>query len=130
MTDCDKQSFEDVVTDSVECLIDEMRDEYKDGTTGEPLRECLIERIHEHCDGHRQVFITWRAQELVGKFGTDAYTSEFGEEGLVKDGDINYPAIAFMILEEHILTQMQRDGFDPNDPSGYFESEADEAVQA
>ncbi len=125
MTDGDKQSFEDVVTDSVECLIDEMRDEFKDGTTGEPLRESLIERMHEHCDGHRQVFIIWRAQELVGRFGTDAYTDNFGEEGLVKDGDINYSAIAYCILEQGIYEQMRRDGFDPNDPTTYFEDEAE-----
>ena len=128
--DQDNQTFEQVVSDSVECLVDEMRDEFEGGTTGEPLRECLMERVHEHCDGHRQVIMTWRAQALVGYFGTDAYTDNFGEEGLIKDGDINYSAIAYCILEQAIYEEMRRQGFDCNDPTEFFETEAEEAKEA
>ena len=127
----ENQSYESVVSESVSCLIDEMREEFESGTTGEALQDCLSERMHEHCDGHAWVIYTHYAKKIVCESkNSGAYMDEFGDDGGMTDGgEIAWSRLAFMALHQDILDAMFRLDFDPNNPSKFFESEAQDAAE-
>ncbi len=125
--DNENQSYESVVSESVSCLIDEMRDEYESGSTGEALRECLQERVWEHCDGHMWVIHTHRAKRIVCESSNSgAYSENCGDEGMTENGEIAWSKLAYFALEADIYEQMDRQDFNSNDPAKFFESEAEE----
>ena len=127
----ENQSYESVVSESVSCLIDEMREEFESGTTGEALRECLSERMHEHCDGHAWVIYTHYAKKIVCESkNSGAYSQNFGEGGVTdRDGELNWSVMAYYALEADIYEQMDRLDFNSSNPSKFFESEAQDAAE-
>lgn len=136
MSELTVRDYENHVTELASCVIDELRYRVKAGESGESLREWLIEHIHETCDSSAWVIYTAKAQFIVCHRGTEAYTDQFGEEGLTKDGDINWPAIAYMALEQDVIEELDRQDIDVNDPENSdafedirLEREAREAVQ-
>lgn len=126
----DEQDYKQVVREVAENLIDEMREEFKGGVTGERLREELMERIHQNIDGNSWIIYTHYAMKILALKGTDAYTDSFGTDGLVKDGDINYGAIAFAAMEQDVMEDFGRLDFDPNEPTAFFEDEQADEVEA
>ena len=127
----DEQTYPEVVAEAVETLIDEMRDEFKDGKTGEALRECLSERMPEHCDGHSGVIYTHYAKKIVCESrNSGAYSENFGAEGVTdRDGELNWSMMAFCALEADIYEELDRRDFDVNDPAAYFEALAENATK-
>ena len=77
-------------------------------------REQLIERMQDDVD----FFVNYTASNraIVAEFGTDDYTDRFGEEGLAKDGDINWAAIAFCTVERLAYEALEDMGVDVNAP--------------
>lgn len=104
----------------VDELAKDMAEEYASGDhgTGEKAREALIDGMHETIDSDRWVFVTSMAQAVVLVSGNSgAYVDNFGKDGVVADGEINWPALAFAALEADVLEVMHAmDDFDPNDP--------------
>jgi len=124
----DEQTYPQVVTEAAECLIEEAQDEYDDGTTGEALREWFSERVWETCDGHKWVIYTHHAKRIVCESdNADAYGLNYGTEGMIGEGDIAWSRLAYAALEADIYEELDRQGFDVNDPSAYFEALAEEA---
>lgn len=116
MSELTTRDYESHVSDLASSIVAELRDRVKDGEGGESLREWLIDHLHEVCDSDGWVIYTSKAKFIVCERGTEAYTDQFGEEGLTKDGDINWSAIAYMALEQDIYEELEREGIDVNDP--------------
>ncbi len=116
MNELTMRDYENHVSDLAETVVDELRDRVRDGEAGETLREWLIEHLHEVCDSDGWVIYTAKAQFIVCNRGTSAYTDSFGEQGLTRDGDINWSAIAYAALERDIHEELDRRGIDVNDP--------------
>ena len=59
-------------------------------------RDEFEERLNQDIDGSSRVIYTIENQlTLICSDESDAYVEEFGEDGLVKDGGINWPGLAF-----------------------------------
>lgn len=82
------------VRNLAESVRDEWKEQIEQGNEGEPLREWLVEHIHETIDGTQRVIYTWQAQKAVLFSDNDgAYIEHFGSEGMVdRGGNINWSA--------------------------------------
>ena len=77
----------------------------KDGETD--LRDWLLERVHETCDGHSRVIYTGLAIEtLLFSDNESAYVDDFGEDGVCTDGAVNWSALAFAAFERDVMEQL------------------------
>ena len=124
----DEQTYPEVVAEAVDILIDETKDEYDEGTTGEALREWFNERICELCDGHQWVIYTHYAKRIVCESSNaDAYGLNYGTEGMIGEGDIAWSKLAYAALETDIYEELDRRNFDVNDPTAYFKALAENA---
>lgn len=111
------------VRNAAESIRDELRGQIKDGVTGEPLREWLIEHVHETIDGSQRVIYTWEAQKCVLFSDNDgAYAENFGTDGMVEDGMINWSRLAYAAFEADVIEELTADVFD--DPSSDESKEA------
>ncbi|HEY7195493.1 MAG TPA: hypothetical protein VH439_17250 [Gemmatimonadales bacterium] len=67
-------------------------------------RDDLLTRIHETADGSQWVIYTYRNMRvLLVSDNSDAYAEEYGSEGMIKDGAINWAALAYAALERDII---------------------------
>jgi hypothetical protein len=91
-----------------------------------PDRESLLERIHEECDGHERVIYTHLNMEtLLFSDNDDAYAEDFGADGMVKDGAINWAGLAYAAFERDVIDQLEAEGVDVNAYPGPAEDEDD-----
>ncbi len=96
---------------------EELEEKIEDGEGGEPLREWLLETLHERIDGHARVIYTFKAKVgLLVTENADAYVEDFGEEGLIKDGNINWEGMMFAAMERDVIEALDRMGVDVNNP--------------
>lgn len=102
----------------------EARERAKDG---EPhLREWLMDYIHETVDGCQRVIYTGLAIEaLLFSDNDSAFVDDFGSEGVVKDGAVNYSALAYCAVERDVIAELERRGIDVNDDDLGIEAEDD-----
>ena len=78
-------------------------------------REQLYERIHETCDGTQWVIYTYKAQVVCLASDNDgAYLEEYGAEGLVDDGCLNWSRLAYAAMERDLFEQLDAEGVDVN----------------
>ena len=74
-------------------------------------RDEFEERLAQDIDGSSRVIYTLENQlTLICSDHYDAYVEEFGEDGLVKDGGINWPALAYASFMQDV-----REYIDAND---------------
>lgn len=105
------------VRDMAESISSEIDGQVKDGVTGESLREWLLEHIHESIDGCQRIIYTRQAQEcLIYSDNDGAYIENFGTDGVVSDGCINWSALAFSAFEQDVIEQLDANGVDVNNP--------------
>ena len=99
---------------SIEC---ELNSRIDDGENGETLREWLIDHIDESIDSAARIIYTRQAQECVMYSDNDgAYFDEFGDEGAVEDGAINWSRLAYSAFRADVLEQLNSIGIDVNNP--------------
>ncbi|MGH7176488.1 MAG: hypothetical protein ACREJC_03820 [Tepidisphaeraceae bacterium] len=102
-------------------LANEAREEARSGDhgTGEQAREWLMEWVDETIDGHQFVINTAQAQALLAISSNDgAYVENYGTDGVVRDGCLNWGALAYAAMEADLMEEMDcLDGFDVNDPN-------------
>jgi len=114
----------------LQTMADELVKEVRSGDygTGEQAREWLIETVHERIDRHQYVIYTAYNQELLAISNNDgAYVENFGPEGLVRDGRLNWAAMAYAAMEQDLWEVMGRiEDFDMNDPNPEPEPADDE----
>jgi hypothetical protein len=90
-------------------------DAIKDGEITDA--ESLDDRIHEECDGTQRVIYTAQAIEcLLISSNDSAHADEFGDEGMIKDGSINWSGIAFSAFRQDVIEDLQANEVDLNDP--------------
>lgn len=90
--------------------------------------EAFLEALHEDVDGDSWVIYTHKAQAVVMiSDNAAAYVDDFGADGLVADGDVNWSAMACSALERDILDELERRGIDVNADDFGLESDEDEA---
>jgi len=83
----------------------EARERRAEGETD--LREWLLERVHETCDGHSRVIYTGLAIEtLLFSDNESAYVDDFGSEGVCSDGAVNWSLLAFAAFERDVMEQL------------------------
>ena len=95
-------------------------------------REALSDAVHEDVDGSQWVIYTYRAQQVILASDNDsAYADEFGGEGIVTDGNINWSVLAYGAMQRDLYEQLDAIGIDVNgdtraDLLGAEEEEEDE----
>lgn len=105
------------VRDLADSIQEELLSRLEDGETGEDLREWLLEHIHECVDSHQWVIYTWHAKHVIIFSDNDgAYADEFGPEGMVEDGAIQWSRLAYAALQRDLYEQLDSNGVDVNDP--------------
>lgn len=81
-------------------------------------REGLFDRIAEECDSSGRVIYTALAQDAIRYSDNDsAYADNFGSEGIVVNGDIQWSRLAFAALERDVVEQLDAEGIDVNNPT-------------
>jgi hypothetical protein len=112
-----RQDYYQDVRDTAESIKAELEGQLKDKECGETLREWLLEHIHETIDGSSRVIYTQSA--MLGLFASDndgAYFDQFGEDGAVTDGCINWSALCFSAFEADVQKHLDAIGVDVNSP--------------
>lgn len=81
-------------------------------------RDGLYTRVHETVDGNQWVIYTQRAQIVLMISSNDsAYADEYGTEGIISDGGVNWSALAFAAMEADLWEYLEREGVDANGDS-------------
>lgn len=95
----------------------DLRERLSEGEDGENLREWLIEYIEQSIDGHHNVIYTRAAQKVIlYSDHSGAYADEFGEEGIVENGDISWSRLAYAAMRADVIEQLDANGIDVNEP--------------
>lgn len=120
------------VTDMATSLYDDAKARFEGGERD--LREWFLDYLHESIDGCARVIYTAQAKECVCESrNSGAYAENYGAEGMTKDGDINWSALAYAAFEADVLEEIDGMGgtFDVNDDNlGFKEPEdADDEAQ-
>jgi hypothetical protein len=78
-----------------------------------------LEWIHETVDGHEFVIYTAKAQSVLAISANDgAYIENYGTEGVVCDGGLNWSGLAYAAMEADLFEALgDLDDFDVNDPN-------------
>ena len=88
--------------------------------------ESADEWLWQTIDGHRRVIITHLAKECLYASNHDgAYFDDFGSEGAVKDGSLNWSALAFCAFRQDVLDALSVDGIELHDEDTFL-PDADE----
>lgn len=133
MTTKDTRSAEDLFRDAIDLarsayckhyreIGDEIIQMGRDGEWGydDDAREKLSEYMHETIDSDGWVIYTQKAQMVCCLSENDgAYIDNFGTDGIVDDGAINWSRLAFAALEADVYAYLDAHGFDVNDPSSW-----------
>lgn len=106
--------------DEVRSIAEEAVSEARSGAfgSGEEAREAFSERLWETLDGHCFVIYTAKAQAVLCHSDNDgAAVEQYGGDGLVKDGALNWSLMAYCAMEADVTEALDRvDGFDMSDP--------------
>lgn len=70
--------------------------------------ESLDTWLHETIDSHEFVIYTHRNFQVLRCSSNDAaYADDFGEEGLVKDGNVNWPALTYCAMLADVREELE-----------------------
>ncbi len=87
----------------------------KDGDV-EDFRDAL----HAAVDGTQRVIYTFQARcGLLVSNNADAYSEDFGEEGMVENGNVAWERLMFVAMERDVTGNLESNGVDVNDPSSW-----------
>lgn len=93
-------------------------------------REAFLQDVHETLDGHAFVIYTFKAQCVcLVSDNSDVYVDNYGSDGLVKDGYINWEAMAYAAMEADLLDALYAD-VDVNDDDTFQPEEEEEENDA
>lgn len=88
--------------DTVNGVVEDLKRAVRDGEVTD--RDGAMDWLHDTIDGHHDVIYTACAQEVVRQSRNDgAYFDQFGAEGAVQDGAINWSGLAYCALEADVL---------------------------
>lgn len=119
-----RRDYYDDVKGVADNIMERLKEEYESDVRGEQLREVLIESMHETIDAQGRVMYTFSAKlGLLVTENAGAYIEDYGPEGAVMEGDLNWSALMFAAMERDVYEELDRRGFDVNDPESFFEEE-------
>ena len=85
----------------------------KDGEISD--RDELYTRVSETVDGTQWVIYTHKAMAVLMASDNDgAYLDEYGAEGLIDGGALNWSRMAFAAMERDMFEQLDAEGLDVN----------------
>jgi len=88
--------------DDVRQVATELESEVMSGNITD--REEALQWLHETIDGHHDVIYTSCAQDVVRYSDNDgAYVEDFGVDGVVRDGDIDWSVLAYAAMERDVI---------------------------
>jgi hypothetical protein len=79
----------------------------------------VCELLDETCDNSEWIIYTWRNFEVLRwSDHHDAYVEEFGEEGVCRDGCINWAALAYAAMRADVAEYVDADALsaEPEEP--------------
>jgi hypothetical protein len=90
---------------TVRDIVEDLKRAIKDGDVTD--EDGATDWLHETIDGHHDVIYTSCAQDIVRiSSNSGAYVENFGPEGMVKDGDIQWSLLAYCALEADVLEEI------------------------
>ena len=117
----DSKTYSDDIADVVSAF--KLAVETGDITDAESADEWLWQTI----DGHGRVIYTASAKECLYESSNDgAYFDDFGSEGAVKDGSLNWSALAFCAFRQDVLDALSVDGIELHDESTFIPDDDEE----
>lgn len=91
--------------ETVQGIIEDLKRAVKDGEITD--RDGAIEWIEQTIDGHHDVIYTSCAQEICRQSSNDgAYFEDFGAEGAITDGGIEWSKLAYCALRADVLEEI------------------------
>ena len=122
-----RQDYYADVRSAADGVMERLKEVWDEGQRGEPLRESVLEIMHEEIDGQSRVIYTLKAQlGLISSENDGAYLEEYGKEGIVEGGYINWSHLMFAAMERDVYEELEHRGVDVNDPESFFEEEDEE----
>ncbi len=111
----EERTYADDVADVVSAFKDAVE-------TGEITdTESADEWLWQTIDGHSRVIYTAKAKECLYESTNDgAYFEDFGSEGAVKDGSLNWSAFAFCAFRQDVLEALSADGIELHDEDTFL----------
>ncbi len=89
--------------------------------------ESADEWLHQTIDGHGRVIYTASAKECLYESANDgAYFEDFGSEGAVKDGVLNWSSLAFCAFQRDVLEALSDDGIELHDEDTFLSDDDEE----
>lgn len=121
-----RQDYWDDVRSVADDCVTEAKERFAEGDSH--LREWLVERVDEICDGSRRVFMTGEAILcLLFSDNDSAMIDEMGDaSGAVDGGSINFAALAFWAFRADVMAQLDALLPDINDDDLGFEPDDDD----
>jgi hypothetical protein len=95
---------------SVRSTAKDIHDDYRKGMFRD--RDGLLTRIHEECDGDQWVIYTFRAQIVALVSDNSGAFADQGLDGIMRDGEINWSAIAYCAMERDVIEALGAGGED------------------
>lgn len=79
-------------------------------------RDAFLDAMHQDIDGHERIIYTFKARLvcLVSE-NESAYVDNYGADGLVKNGAIQWEVIAYAAMEADVFRALDALDFDVND---------------
>lgn len=76
--------------------------------------------VHEAIEGTQRIIYTFQAKcGLLVSDNADAYSEEFGEEGMVVDGNIAWERLAFVAMQQDVYKELDVRGVNVNKPNSW-----------
>lgn len=98
----------------------DLAQQMKDGTIGRAYDGDFNQALHEATEATQRIIYTFQAKcGLLVSENADAYSEEFGEEGMVVGGNIQWERLALVAMQQDVLKELDVRGADPNDPEGW-----------
>lgn len=96
--------------DDVREIIRDAKDEITSGNLARD-EDTIREYLHETVDGHQRViYAHLNFETLLCCSNEDAYTQDFGGEGVVTGGAVNWSVLAHAALYNDVMQQADSDG--------------------
>jgi hypothetical protein len=88
--------------DTLQGIVEDLKRAIVDGEVTD--RDGAMDWLHDTIDGHHDVIYTACAREVCNQSrNEDAYADQFGPEGIVEDGAIQWSRLAYCALEADVL---------------------------
>jgi len=92
-------------TNDIRSIVDDLKSEIKDGTITDASE--AHDWLHETIDSHQRCIYTAQAKATVeeSKYGEKAYIDDFGTDGLVKNGGLNWEGMAYAAMMRDVMDE-------------------------